>query len=64
MVEAVLSGVDEDATSQVAALLIIVYRLRNNLFHGQKWTYKLAGQLQNFTHANAVLIKALEVNGV
>src|SRR5690606_7281883 len=50
-VELVLSGKATDASDRLIALLIIVYRLRNNLFHGAKWVYSFKGQLQNFTHA-------------
>jgi hypothetical protein len=39
---------------------LIVYRLRNNLFHGAKWAYGLAGQHDNFHHANQVLMEALD----
>lgn len=63
-VEAVLRGEDEGPANCVGALLIIVLRFRNNLFHGIKWAHKLRGQLQNFKHANALLMKALEVNGI
>jgi hypothetical protein len=45
-----------------AATLIIVYRFRNNLFHGEKWAYQLKGQLEIFTHANAVLMQAIELH--
>tara|TARA_B100000614_G_scaffold111617_1_gene100153 strand:- start:1007 stop:1162 length:156 start_codon:yes stop_codon:yes gene_type:complete len=44
-------------------VLIIVWRFRNNLFHGEKWAYQLQGQLSNFTHANAVLMRLLERHG-
>ena len=44
-------------------MLIIVWRFRNNLFHGEKWAYQLQGQLSNFTHANAVLMRLLERHG-
>lgn len=61
MVRAVLSGVNNDPADSVAALLIIVYRLRNNLFHGVKWSYNIQGQLDNFNHANAALMSALDI---
>ncbi len=44
-------------------MLIIVFRYRNNLFHGVKWEYELAGQLSNFTTANSVLMKVLDRHG-
>lgn len=62
LVEAVLKGENENVADTVAALLIIVYRLRNNLFHGEKWADELKGQLDNFTHANALLMLALDLS--
>jgi len=50
LVEAVLRGENTNPADSVSALLIIVYRLRNNLFHGVKWAYGISGQLDNFTH--------------
>jgi hypothetical protein len=60
LVKAVLSGAKTGKADSVAALLIIVYRLRNNLFHGEKWTYGIRDQLSNFATANNALMKALE----
>jgi hypothetical protein len=60
LVEAVLAGSVDDPYQVLAALLVIVYRLRNNLFHGMKWAYGLANQLGNFENANALLIIALD----
>jgi hypothetical protein len=62
MVEAVLKGESDDLGDIAAALLIIVYRLRNNLFHGLKWAYGIQGQLGNFTNANALLMIAIELD--
>ncbi len=63
LVTAVLSGENNDSASCVAALLIVVYRLRNNLFHGAKWAYGIKGQFDNFTQASLTLMAALEVRG-
>lgn len=63
MPDLISAGVRGDADSprdRVLTVLLIVWRLRNNLFHGEKWAYELQGQLENFTHANAVLMRALE----
>ena len=49
--------------SALAVVLIIIYRHRNNLFHGVKWENLLAGQLDNFNHANNVLMKLIECYG-
>ena len=54
--EAFVSGATNDPAEMLKGLLIIVYRLRNNLFHGVKWTYRIQGQLENFRHANATLM--------
>jgi hypothetical protein len=62
LVKRVLKDEAADLSELAAAVLIIVYRFRNNLFHGIKWAYQVEGQLENFNHANAVLIRALEVH--
>jgi hypothetical protein len=61
LVENVLRGANQDARDSVIALLLIIYRLRNNLFHGDKWDSGLKNQEENFTNANHVLMRALEV---
>jgi len=61
LVYAVLKGENTDPADCVAALLIVIYRLRNNLFHGAKWAYGIQGQLTNFTHANTTLMNALSI---
>jgi len=61
LVRAVLSGQEQNPHSHAIACLIVVYRFRNNLFHGLKWVYQLQDQLENFTHANDVLMRSLEM---
>jgi hypothetical protein len=61
IIRAVLSGQDTNAQHRVLTALIIVYRYRNNLFHGLKWEYEIAGQRGNFDAANIVLMKALDI---
>lgn len=63
LVRAVLNASDNHPRNRLIAMLIIVLRYRNNLFHGVKWQYNLAGQLDNFSHANSVLMRALEQHG-
>lgn len=63
LVGAVLKGENKNDADNVAALLIVVFRLRNNLFHGVKWAYGIRGQLDNFTNANTALMAALETHG-
>ena len=60
LVSMVMAGERDDAESVVAAVLLIIYRLRNNLFHGLKWHYGLANQEGNFRHANEVLMEVLD----
>ncbi|WP_417319673.1 hypothetical protein [Erythrobacter aureus] len=59
-VEQVLTGDRHSDGDCVKALLLIILRLRNNLFHGAKWRYRLQGQFDNFSHANGVLMRATE----
>ena len=63
MVAAVISGANDEPRDRILALLMIVWRLRNNLFHGAKWAYQLREQQENFSHANAVLMRLLENHG-
>ncbi len=62
LVQKVLKGENAAPQDIAAALLIIVYRFRNNLFHGVKWSYELRGQRRNFKIANAVLMRAIELH--
>ena len=61
LVRKVLRNDATDRSEIVAAVLIIVYRFRNNLFHGEKWAYQLKGQLENFNHANVALMQAMDL---
>lgn len=63
VVQSVLDGSNNDPRDQLLTVVMIVWRFRNNLFHGEKWAYQLQGQLSNFTHANAVLMRILEEHG-
>lgn len=60
-VEAVLNGNEKGSVEILSALLIIVYRLRNNLLHGEKWSYRFKDQFGNFTNANIVLMRAMDI---
>jgi hypothetical protein len=61
LVHSVLKGDNTSPTDAVAALLIVIFRLRNNLFHGVKWAIGIHGQRANFDYANISLMKALEI---
>lgn len=63
IVRSVIDGSNNDPRDRLLTVLLIVWRFRNNLFHGEKWAYQLQGQLTNFTHANAVLMRLLERHG-
>jgi hypothetical protein len=60
--ESILAGLCEQAEpdSKMKALVLIVYRLRNNLFHGTKGGLGFTDQLDNFVHANRVLIEIIK----
>lgn len=62
LVKSVLLGTNTDFSDQVLSLLIIVYRLRNNLFHGLKEVWGLYGQEENFSHANQLLAKIIDLH--
>lgn len=59
LVEDVLLGKRIDDYACLCALLLVIFRIRNNLFHGEKWAYQLQGQLDNFTNANKVLMRLI-----
>lgn len=63
LIRAVIAGADSDPANRLIAILIIVFRYRNNLFHGVKWQYQLQGQLDNFMTANKVLMRVLDQHG-
>lgn len=60
LVLSVLSSANRDRAATVSALFIIIYRIRNNLFHGEKWASRLRDQLGNFTHSNHALMAAIK----
>ena len=63
MVKSVLNGENQDAVVTVSTILIIIYRFRNNLFHGAKWQDQLRDQFENFSNANYILKKILVQKG-
>ena len=44
-----------------SGLLVLMYRYRNRLFHGAKWSEGLGDQFENFDNANSVLVKAIDI---
>jgi hypothetical protein len=51
----------DNPTENLKSLLFILYRFRNNLFHGEKEVIRLNGQIDNFTVANDLLTKVLSI---
>lgn len=45
-----------DTLGRHQSLALVIHRLRNNLMHGEKWSYGLADQEANFVHAAHVLM--------
>jgi hypothetical protein len=60
LVEAVLRGTEPNLSSKLHALLIIAYRIRNNMFHGLKSVHIWDDQAQNISEAARILSVALE----
>jgi hypothetical protein len=64
LVERVVRRQSQDEAEILSAILIIVLRLRNNLFHGMKWAYGIGirDQLKNFRSANQVLMAVMDMH--
>lgn len=60
LVKDVISGKKTDIGDCLGALLIIIWRIRNNFFHGEKWGDVFADDYDNFRHANSLLMYILE----
>lgn len=58
----VLLDNENSAASKIEAILIILFRLRNNLFHGEKQLHNIHNQYDNFNIANEFLSEILEIN--
>jgi hypothetical protein len=61
-VEAVLRSEKNDPRSQLLAVMIIIYRLRNNLFHGLKTIDTLNDQVPNLAMACRALAAIMQVS--
>lgn len=44
-----LNGSEKNPAEVLAGLLLVIYRLRNNIFHGPKSAYGIQGHYDNFT---------------
>ena len=61
-VNQMLLELNSTAIQMLTGCLLIIYRFRNNLFHGGKWQYNFHRQLNNFTCANRLLMKLIELS--
>lgn len=61
LVRDVLLGVENNPNKMVLAIGIIVYRIRNNFFHGLKDIVHMNGQKENFKMANLVLKNLISI---
>lgn len=62
LVRNVLIGSEQRADKIIEAILIIIYRFRNNLFHGEKELHNIHTQYENFKQANCFLMSVLSIN--
>ena len=60
-VESALCGQATDPKELLLICLIIVYRFRNNLFHGEKWVYGVKGQQENLMISVNLLERCMRV---
>lgn len=51
-----------DQLTRHRAMAIIVHRIRNNLLHGEKWSYGLQDQADNFRHASHMLMLWMDMD--
>ena len=58
IVEALCNEAASEKTKLIGCLGVI-FRLRNNLFHGEKWQYQLRDQKQNFINATNFLMSCM-----
>jgi len=60
LVREVLLGSNQNIHSIILAIIIIVYRFRNNPFHGEKEIARIRSQRSNFDQACQFLMKLME----
>lgn len=61
VVKNVLIGATDDGLDQLSALLLIVFRLKNSLFHGNKWADNVRDQRKTVDTAIELLKAVMEV---
>lgn len=60
LVEEVLLGTNNNSNDKILAITIIIYRFRNNLFHGLKEIQHIDQQNENFEMANSFLTTLID----
>jgi len=60
LVTSVLKKEIHKYSAQLAACLIIVFRFRNNYFHGLKWADEMTGQKDNFDHSIQLMTSCID----
>lgn len=60
--DAVLAEPAPDRLIRHKAMALIIHRIRNNLLHGEKWSYGLKDQESNFRHSSHVLMLWMEMD--
>jgi len=60
LVKKVLDESFTDKNNKLKFIMVIIYRFRNNLFHGEKQLLKLKYQEENFNNANQFLMYFIE----
>ncbi|HBN5894948.1 TPA: hypothetical protein ACKQDY_000975 [Serratia marcescens] len=58
--EALLVNSGPDFIQRASCVFKVMFRLRNNLFHGAKWAYNLSDQEVNFSLSSQLLLACLE----
>lgn len=61
-VEDLLNDREQSEHDKVIGCLGIIYRYRNNLFHGEKWSYKIREQEENFKRSNEFLMELMSLS--
>ncbi len=61
LVESLLLKTSPTVSEKIIAVLTIIYRFRNNYFHGTKWAYSFDGQEENFRLSNEFLAIIISV---
>jgi hypothetical protein len=62
LVKEIMCANTKNSKDSITALLIVVHRIRNNLFHGTKWANGINEQIENFKHATQALMAACETH--